>query len=80
MTYSIRESNQDDKDLIYSFNKELEDHGISFRLPISDSKSLRTEDFIFASSNVLSDKLISNIELREHIHLTRGDGDGPINL
>ena len=37
-------------------------------------------NFIFASSKVLSDKFMNNMELREHIHLTRGDGDGPINL
>ena len=37
-------------------------------------------NFIFASSKVLSDKLMSNIKSRDHIHLTRGDGDGPINL
>ena len=37
-------------------------------------------NFIFAASKVLSDKLKGNIQLRDHIHLTRGDGDGPINL
>ena len=37
-------------------------------------------NFIFASSKVLSDKLMSNIKSKDHIHLTRGDGDGPINL
>ena len=37
-------------------------------------------NFIFASSKVLSDKLMDNIKLKDHIHLTRGDGDGPINL
>ena len=39
-----------------------------------------TSNFIFASSKVLSDKLMSNIKSKDHIHLTRGDGDGPINL
>ena len=37
-------------------------------------------NFIFASSKVLSDKLMNNIESKDHIHLTRGDGDGPTNL
>ena len=37
-------------------------------------------NFIFASSRMLSDKLINNAKSRDHIHLTRGDGDGPINL
>ena len=37
-------------------------------------------NFIFASSKVLSDKLMGNIKSRDHIHLTRGDGNGPINL
>ena len=37
-------------------------------------------NFIFASSKVLSDKLMGNIKSKDYIHLTRGDGDGPINL
>ena len=37
-------------------------------------------NFIFASSKELSDKLTDNINLKDHIHLTRGDGDGPIHL
>ena len=37
-------------------------------------------NFIFAASKVLSDKLLSNIKSKSYIHLTRGDGDGPINL
>ena len=37
-------------------------------------------NFIFASSKVLSDKLMTDKKSGEHIHLTRGDGDGPINL
>ena len=37
-------------------------------------------NFIFASSKVLSDKLLNNIKSTDHIHLTRGDGDGPTNL
>ena len=55
MAYSIRESNQDDKKLIQDFNKELEDHGISFRLPVSDSKSFHTEDFIFERQFILTE-------------------------
>ena len=37
-------------------------------------------NFIFASSKVLSDKLKSNTKSEGYMHLTRGDGDGPINL
>ena len=37
-------------------------------------------NFIFASSEVLKDKIMKNIKLKDHMHLTRGDGDGPINL
>ena len=37
-------------------------------------------NFIFASSKDLSAKLADNKNLAKHIHLTRGDGDGPINL
>ena len=37
-------------------------------------------NFIFASSKVLSDKLMGNIKSKDHIHLTGGDGDGSINL
>ena len=55
MSYSIRESNQDDKKLIQDFNKELEDHGISFKLPVLDSKSFHTEDFIFERKFILTE-------------------------
>ena len=37
-------------------------------------------NFIFASSKELSDKLMGGIKSKDYIHLTRGDGDGPINL
>ena len=37
-------------------------------------------NFIFASSSELSNKLVNNIKLKDHMHITRGDGDGPINL
>ena len=55
MTYSIRESNQDDKNLIHDFNKELEDQGISFRLPAPASRSQHTEDFIFERKFILTE-------------------------
>ena len=55
MVYSIRESNQDDKNLIYDFNKELEQHNISFRLPIPDLRSLSKEDFIFERKFILTE-------------------------
>ena len=37
-------------------------------------------NYIFALSKVLSDKLIGDKKLKDYKHLTRGDGDGPINL
>ena len=40
----------------------------------------RSSNFIFSSFKVLSDKLMGNIKSKDHINLTLGDGDGPINL
>ena len=37
-------------------------------------------NYIFASSKILSEKLLINKKQKNHLHLTRGDGDGPINL
>tara|TARA_Y100000590_G_scaffold468524_1_gene651565 strand:- start:125 stop:1234 length:1110 start_codon:yes stop_codon:yes gene_type:complete len=37
-------------------------------------------NYVFASSKILSEKLLDNKKQKDHIHLTRGDGDGPINL
>ena len=37
-------------------------------------------NFIFASSKELSEKLINNLKSKCFMHITRGDGDGPINL
>ena len=37
-------------------------------------------NFVFASSIALSEKLKSNVKSKNYMHLTRGDGDGPINL
>ena len=37
-------------------------------------------NFIFASSRELSNKLVEDIKLKDCMHITRGDGDGPINL
>ena len=55
MSYLIRESNQDDKNLILNFNKELEGNGIGFRLPFPASRSLRSEDFIFERKFILTE-------------------------
>ena len=46
MSYFIRESNQEDKNLIEKFNKELENHGFTFKLPIPDYKSIKTDEFL----------------------------------
>ena len=37
-------------------------------------------NFIFASSNVLDNKIKEHPKSNDYMHLTRGDGDGPINL
>ena len=37
-------------------------------------------NYIYALSKILSDKLMSDKKLKDYIHLTRGDGDGPIHL
>ena len=37
-------------------------------------------NYIFALSKILFDKLMDDKKLKDYIHLTRGDGDGPINL
>ena len=37
-------------------------------------------NFIFASSSFLSKKMGFNTRLNNDVHITRGDGDGPINL
>ena len=55
MTYLIKESNQDNADLIHDFNKNLEDHKISFRLPVPSSKYSRTDDFIHERNFILTE-------------------------
>jgi len=37
-------------------------------------------NYVFASSKILSEKIATNEKQKNHLHLTRGDGDGPINL
>ena len=37
-------------------------------------------NYIFALSKILSDKLMKDKKFEDYTHLTRGDGDGPINL
>ena len=55
MPYLIRESNQDDKDLINDFNKELEIHKFSFKLAIPVFKSSHIDDFIFERKFILTE-------------------------
>ena len=47
MTYLIRESNQNDKNLINDFNKELENQGFNIRLPTPHSENLNINNLIF---------------------------------
>ena len=53
MTYSIKKSNQDDKDLIQNFNKELKNNGIAFRLPPPDNENSEADNFIFKNNFIL---------------------------
>ena len=46
MAYLIRESNQNDNNIIHNFNKELESHGFNFSLPVPISENLNTNSFI----------------------------------
>ena len=55
MTYFIKESNQDNAGLIHVFNKDLEDHKISFRLPVPTSRYSRTNDFIQERNFILTE-------------------------
>ena len=55
MAYFIKESNQDNADLIHDFNKDLEDHKISFRLPVPINRHSRTDDFIYERSFILTE-------------------------
>ena len=55
MAYFIEESNQGNVDLIHDFNKDLEDHKISFRLPVPTSRYSRGDDFIHERSFVLTE-------------------------
>ena len=55
MTYFIKESNQDNVDLIHDFNKDLEVHKISFRLPVPSNSHSRIDDFIYDRSFILTE-------------------------
>ena len=39
-----------------------------------------SSNFIFAASEILSKKIKNGNKLNNDMHITRGDGDGPINL
>ena len=58
MAYLIREYNQDDKDLIHNFNKELESNGINFSLSSSFQKEFKESDFIFERKFILTENKI----------------------
>jgi len=61
MDYLIRESNQDDKDKIHDFNKELENNGINYSLTSSFQKELKESDFIFERKFILTENKIKVI-------------------
>jgi len=77
--------------IIYQTSKMLKDKGadliVSNQSHIFWKNAFKMNSFIngpsnyiFASSKVLSDQLMGNEKLKDYMHLTRGDGDGPINL
>ena len=55
MAYFIKESDQDNADLIHDFNKDLEDHRISFRLPVPINGHSRKDGFIYERSFILTE-------------------------
>ena len=59
MTYLIRESNKNDSNSIRNFNKELEENGFNFRLPVTFSKDLNADDFLFTRKFILIENKIS---------------------
>ena len=59
MTYLIRESNQNDKNLINDFNKELENQGFNIRLPTPHSENLNINNLIFQNSFILIENKIT---------------------
>jgi|TARA_Y100000780_G_scaffold78227_1_gene70800 hypothetical protein len=59
MAYLIRESNQNDNNIIHDFNKELESHGFNFSLPVPISKNLNTNNFILKNSFILIENKIA---------------------
>ena len=59
MTYLIRESNQNDKNLINDFNKELENQGFNIRLPSPHSENLNINNLIFQNSFILIENKIN---------------------
>ena len=59
MSYLIRESNQNDTNIINNFNKELESHGFNFSLPVHISKNVNANNFIHKSSFILIENKIA---------------------
>ena len=59
MAYLIRKSNYNDNNIIQNFNKELENHGINFSLPVPVSENLNTNNFILKNSFILIENKIT---------------------
>ena len=53
MSYFIRESKNNDKNLIEKFNNELNNHGFRFKLPMPDDKENKINNFIFENKFIL---------------------------
>ena len=59
MAYLIRKSNQNDANIIYNFNKELDNHGFDFGLPVPISEKINTNNFILKNSFILIENKIT---------------------
>jgi len=55
MTYFIKESSNNDKNIIENFNNELIRHGFKFKLPLPDDKKDQKNDFIFENKFILTE-------------------------
>ena len=55
MTYFVKESDHKDAKIISDFNEDLKNHDINFKLPLSDTKNLNTDDFISINNFILLD-------------------------
>ena len=53
MSYFVKESNYNDKNLIENFNNELNNNGFKFKLPFPSNEKNQTNSFIFENKYIL---------------------------